>query len=94
MFFAETLILRQASPDGLVPLDEKDKEERPHASSEDSDMYARGQFSQQECFAQGTQKFNHPSQVDIQDSSDLYQHCKSNYQYCCAVAENVSGVEG
>ena len=92
-FFADTLILRQASPDGLVPLDEKDEEERPHASSEDSDMYARGQFSQQECFAQGTQNFNHPILVEIQDSSDLYQHCKSNFQYCCAVAENVSGVE-
>jgi hypothetical protein len=92
-FFASTSLLCQASPDGLVPLDEKDEEERPYASSNDSDMYARGQFSQQECFAQGTQNFNHPSLVEIQHSSDLYQHCKSNYQYCCTVAENVDGVE-
>jgi hypothetical protein len=92
-FFADIALLCQASPDGLVPLDKEDEAEMPHASINDSDMYTRGQFSQQECFAQGTHHFNHPIIAEIQDSSNLYQHCKSNFQYCCAVAENVGGVE-
>ena len=27
------------------------------------------------------------------DSLNLYEHCKSNYEYCCALAEKVDGVE-
>jgi hypothetical protein len=97
-FFASSSLLCQASAEGLVPLDANDEEARPYASNNDSDLYARGQFSQEEWIAEGTRNSSSDhradhSSLEIQHSSDLYQHCKSHFQYCCAVAENVDGVE-
>jgi hypothetical protein len=96
-FFDVATGIDQASPSGIVPLESNDEDDRPFAGKVGNDLYARGQFSQQEGFAEesrdcNTQAVNHPS-VEIQQSSDLYQTCKSYIGHFCAMAENTEGAE-
>ena len=96
-FFEISTCINQASPRGIVPLEANDENDRCYSVQVDNDLYARGQFSQQKGFAEGsrddnTQAVIHPCR-EIRQSSDLYQTCKSHYEHFCAISENIEGAE-
>ena len=97
-FFAVATCIEQASPSGIVPLDSSDEDDMHFVGKVDNALYGRGQFSQHEGYAEGSRDYNTQGVIhqcmQIQQSSDLYQTCKSHYEHFCAMAENIEGAEG
>jgi hypothetical protein len=96
-FFAVSTCIDQASPSGIVPLESNDEVDMHLDGKVDHDLYARGQFSQQEGYAEGSRDYNTQAVINpfmgIHHSSDLYQTCKSHYEHFCSIAENIEGAE-
>ena len=96
-YFAGATCIEQVSSSGIVPRESNDEADMQFFGRVANTLYARGQFSQEEGYAEGsgnynTQSISHPSMV-IQQSSDLYQTCKSHYEHFCALAEHMEGAE-
>ena len=89
-FFDVASCIDQASMHGIDPLEST-------VTKIGNGLYARGQFSQHEAYAEGSQGYNTQEEVhpgtEIQQSSDLYQTCKSHFQHFCNLAENIEGAE-